>query len=357
MSQYCISCGVENLDNAKFCKECGQSLRVDDNQTISNNNTDDITINENSTKNPELIKSNPYISAILSIIIPGLGLVYAGRLSLVIKSMVTYILFLALASWSGFIHMQYGGAVVFLLATIVYIISIVYSFILAKKPTHQIYNRSEISILYGIGVVVFVYFFSIISQEIFGFRAFRLPSSSMSNSLIVGDHIIVNTWAYNNNAPSRGDIVAFQYPVNPNQVFLKRCIALPGDELFIAKKNLYIHFKEGDNWIKKQYQDFNIVVFEGKLWVENPYAKAYPGIHHDDKIVNNGKYPMPLFFFNPIQVEENHYFMMGDNRDHSNDSRFWGSVPKAFLVGKISSIYYSSYGYNIRLKRIGSFSN
>ena len=356
MSCFCISCGVENSDEAKFCKSCGQSLRVDDNQTTSSNNTDDITIDENSIKNSDIIKSNPYIALILSIIIPGLGLIYSGRLSLVVKSVIGYMLFLALASWSGFIHMQYGGAIVFGLGIIVYIVSIIYSFILANKPSKQTYDRPWISLLYVIGVVVYIYFSSIIAQEIFGFRAFRLPANSMSSSLVIGDHIIVNTWAYNKKKPSRGDIVAFQYPHNPNQVFLKRCVALSGDELFIYEKDLYIHHKEGDEWIKENFKDYEVIDFAEKLWVKNPYMKEHAGIHHDDKVVNDGnEMMMPLFNLDPIRINEDNYFMMGDNRDHSNDSRFWGGVPKEYLVGKISSIYYSSDDYNIRLERIGSF--
>lgn len=219
-------------------------------------------------------------------------------------------------------------------------------------------------------IVLFVIFF--IAQ------AFRIPSGSMKDSLLIGDHLFAKKFAYgismphipflevsimpwsdklrliDGDTPGRGDIVIFRYPSNIKQHFVKRCVALPGDELFVAKKNLYIHFKEGDEWIKEHYKDFKIVVLENKLWVENPYTKEHPGIHHDDKIINNGRYPAPLFFFNPIKIEKDHYFMMGDNRDHSNDSRFWGSVPYDNIEGTPWFIYFSiDKNWEIRWDRMG----
>ena len=219
-------------------------------------------------------------------------------------------------------------------------------------------------------IVLFVIFF--IAQ------AFRIPSGSMKDSLLIGDHLFAKKFAYGlpmphipflevsimpwsdklrlmeGDKPSRGDIVIFRYPKNIQQHFVKRCVGLPGDEIFVAEKNLYIHFNEGDEWIEKNYSDFEIVVFDKKLWVKNPYAKEHPGIHHDEKIVNNGSYPMQLFYMNPIKIEADHYFMMGDNRDHSNDSRFWGSVPYDNVEGTPWFIYFSiDEDWEIRWDRIG----
>ncbi len=219
-------------------------------------------------------------------------------------------------------------------------------------------------------IVLFVIFF--IAQ------AFRIPSGSMKDSLLIGDHLFAKKFAYgismphipflevsimpwsdelrlfDGDTPARGDIVIFRYPGNVKQHFVKRCVALPDDELFVADKNLFIHFREGDEWIKDHYKGFEIAVYEGKLWVKNPYMKAHPGIHHDDKIVNNGRYPTPLFFVNPLRVEKGHYFMMGDNRDHSNDSRFWGTVPYDNIEGTPWFIYFSiDDNWEIRWDRIG----
>jgi len=219
-------------------------------------------------------------------------------------------------------------------------------------------------------IVLFVIFF--VAQ------AFRIPSGSMKDSLLVGDHLFAKKFAYgismphipflevsimpwsdklrlfDGDTPKHGDIVIFRYPGNIKQHFVKRCIGLPGDELFVADKNLFLHFKEGDAWIKKQYEGYEIATFNGKLWVKNPYSKVHPGIHHDTKIVNNGRYPMQLFYFNPIKVEKDHYFMMGDNRDHSNDSRFWGSIPYDNIEGTPWFIYFSiDKNWEIRWDRIG----
>lgn len=219
-------------------------------------------------------------------------------------------------------------------------------------------------------IVLFVIFF--IAQ------AFRIPSGSMKDTLLIGDHLFGKKFSYgipmphipfiemsvmpwskdlkliDGDEPQRGDIVIFRYPHNPQTHFVKRCVALPGDELFVVDKDLYLHHREGDEWIKENFEGYETVRFANKLWVKNPYMKEHPGIHHDDKIVNNGKYPMPIFNFAPIRVDDGYYFMMGDNRDHSNDSRFWGSVPYENLEGTPWFIYFSiNNDYEIRWDRIG----
>ncbi len=234
------------------------------------------------------------------------------------------------------------------------------------KKTYKFSNSWTGTII----IVLFIIFF--VAQ------AFRIPSGSMKDSLLVGDHLFAKKFAYgismphipfiemsimpwsdklrlvDGDTPQRGDIVIFRYPHNIKMHFVKRCVALPGDELFVLKKDLYIHHKEGDEWIKKNFKDHEIIEFAGKLWVKNPYMKEHPGIHHDKKIVNNGRYPMPIFNFAPVKVEEGHYFMMGDNRDHSNDSRFWGSVPYDNIEGTPWFVYFSiDENWEIRWDRVG----
>jgi len=219
-------------------------------------------------------------------------------------------------------------------------------------------------------IVLFVIFF--IAQ------AFRIPSGSMKDTLLIGDHLFGKKFAYgipmphipfietsimpwsdslklvDGDKPKRGDIIIFRYPHNTKTHFVKRCVGLPGDELFVVEKELYLHHREGDEWINKNFKDYETIKFAGKLWVKNPYVKEHPGIHHDNKIVNNGRYPMPIFNFAPFKVEENNYFMMGDNRDHSNDSRFWGTVPYENIEGTPWFIYFSiDKNWEIRWDRIG----
>ena len=238
-----------------------------------------------------------------------------------------------------------------------------------KKLFAKAYHFSN-SWVGTIVIVLFVIFF--IAQ------AFRIPSGSMKDSLLIGDHLFAKKFAYgismphipflevsimpwsdklrliDGDKPKRGDIVIFRYPGNVKQHFVKRCVALPDDELFVAEKNLYVHYREGDKWIKENFKEYDIVVLENKLWVKNPYTKKHPGIHHDDKILNNGRYPVQLFYFSPIKVEKDHYFMMGDNRDHSNDSRFWGSVPYDNIEGTPWFIYFSvDKNWEIRWDRVG----
>lgn len=238
-----------------------------------------------------------------------------------------------------------------------------------KKAVYKAYKFSN-SWTGTIIIVLFVIFF--IAQ------AFRIPSGSMKDSLLIGDHLFAKKFAYgipmphipflemsimpwsdslrlmDGDTPSRGDIVIFRYPGNVKQHFVKRCVALPGDELFVANKDLFIHFKEGDEWIKENYKDFIIAEYDNKLWVKNPYMKNHPGIHHDEKIINDGHYPLPVFFVQPLKVEDGMYFMMGDNRDHSNDSRFWGAVPYDNIEGTPWFIYFSiDENWEIRWDRVG----
>ncbi len=197
-------------------------------------------------------------------------------------------------------------------------------------------------------------------------QAFVIPSGSMKNTLKIGDMLFVKKFSYgiptpripwielkvlpdfNDNGhlvegdrPKRGDIVVFRYPKNDKIHYVKRAVAVGGDLVAVRNKNLLLHPHEGNEFVKNNYSKEKILKIGNKLWVVNPYKEKHPGIHNDPSVINNGLVPSELFNMMPRRVPEDHTFMMGDNRDHSNDSRFWGTVPYKNIVGKPWFIYFS----------------
>ena len=197
-------------------------------------------------------------------------------------------------------------------------------------------------------------------------QAFVIPSGSMKNTMLIGDMLFVKKFSYgiptpripwleikvlpdfNDNGhliaadgPERGDIVVFRYPHDEKIHYVKRAIATGGDLVALSQKNLLLHLKEGDDFIKKNYKENEYISYDNKLWLVNPYRKEHPGIHNDPSVTMDGYQPSKLFSMLPIKVPEGEYFMMGDNRDHSSDSRFWGTVKYKFIVGKPWFIYFS----------------
>ena len=197
-------------------------------------------------------------------------------------------------------------------------------------------------------------------------QAFVIPSGSMKNTLLIGDMLFVKKFSYGipvpripwielqvlpdfkgnghlieGDKPQRGDIVVFRYPHNEKVHYVKRCVATGGDILFLQDKKLYLHPKDGNEYIKQHYKNHKIISLNGLDFVESPYMKEHPGIHNDPAIVRNGFQPEQLFNTSLIKVPEDEFFMMGDNRDHSSDSRFWGTVKYKLIVGKPWFIYFS----------------
>lgn len=178
-------------------------------------------------------------------------------------------------------------------------------------------------------------------------QAFKIPSGSMKDTLLIGDHILVNKFIYGTTIPfsdkrvlvfkkpERGDIIVFKYPEDPTKDFIKRVIATEGDKIESRDKVIYIN---------------------GQKIIE-PYAK-----HTDSSIYPRG-IGNPLFRefrigsrdnFGPIVVPEHKLFVMGDNRDQSHDSRFWGFVDLKDLKGKALVIYWSWDPDDlVRFRRIG----
>ncbi len=230
------------------------------------------------------------------------------------------------------------------------------------KKLHRFSNSWTGTII----IVLFIIFF--VAQ------AFVIPSGSMKRTLLIGDHLFVKKFAYGiptphipfveipvlpdfdgdghlirGEGPKRGDIVVFRYPPKPKTHFVKRCVAVGGDTIEVIDKELYLHPHEGDDYIKSHYPSNIIVERDGKLWVKNPYRVKHKGIQNDPRI----DHPL-LNNFPQTTVAEGEYFMMGDNRDHSNDSRFWGSVPYKDIEGTPWFVYFSwDKDYKIRWKRIG----
>jgi len=168
-------------------------------------------------------------------------------------------------------------------------------------------------------------------------QAFKIPSGSMLPTLLVGDHILVNKFIYGTKIPfsdrrvlifkkpERGDIIVFKYPENPKKDFIKRVIATEGDAIEERDKTVYVNGKTG----------------------KEPYSQ------HSDKDIRPGGND-PRDNFGPITIPEGKVFVMGDNRDQSYDSRYWGFVDLKEIKGKALIIYWSWDTEKwVRFNRIG----
>lgn len=175
----------------------------------------------------------------------------------------------------------------------------------------------------------------------FFLQAYKIPSGSMLPTLLVGDHILVNKFIYgikipftdlrvlSLRPPARGDVIVFVPPDDPTKDFIKRIIAVPGDRVEIRDKRVYVNGRLSE-------QEVHAIHADGEAdETELPPAA-----------VRECQFPRPganvyRDWFGPCVVPPGHYFVMGDNRDRSQDSRFWGYVPMASIKGKAFIIYWS----------------
>jgi len=196
-----------------------------------------------------------------------------------------------------------------------------------KKSVYREYLEA---LAYAIVLALFIRAFVV--------QAFKIPSGSMIPTLQIGDHILVNKFIYGIKIPftdkklftfkepKRGDIIVFRYPGDEDRDFIKRAIGLPGDTIEIRDKQVSINGKP----------------------LKEPYA-----IFNEHNILGNAGYSRDNY--GPVKIPPHHLFVMGDNRDNSMDSRFWGFLDESKVKGRAFIIYWSwdSNDHWVRWPRIG----
>lgn len=208
----------------------------------------------------------------------------------------------------------------------------------SQPPEKSVFREYLEAIIIALVLALFIRTFVV--------QAFKIPSRSMENTLLVGDHILVNKFLYGirnpftNSVlipikrPSRNDVIVFKYPLKPSQDYIKRVIGVSGDQVEVVNKQVYVNNKP----------------------IDDPHK-----IHLDQTILPGEVQPRDNF--GPVTVPENSFFVMGDNRDNSYDSRFWKFVDLQAIRGKAFILYWSwnkedfSWNWNhflpVRWNRLG----
>lgn len=220
-----------------------------------------------------------------------------------------------------------------------------------KKPILAEYSRSFFPVLLAVLLI-----------RSFLIQPYRVPTGSLAPTILPGDFIAVNQFAYglrlpvinykilNIGEPRRGDIVLFHWPVKPSIIFVKRVVGLPGDHVIYKNKVLTINGKVASQTALGMALDVepDDLAVPTRIKIENLL-----GVHHEIYVWPEGGLTKNF----DIVVPQGEYFMMGDNRDRSDDSRDWGFVPEKNLVGKAFLIWMSwdSVNHKVRWHRIGNW--
>jgi signal peptidase I len=272
--------------------------------------------------------NRPWLAGLLQIVTPGLGNLYSGRplRGLILHVAVQCIgLFLLLAllwlSWP--LNFLIPAA-----AAIVVTVFVVFDGIRcarATRPNFPVarYNRWYVYILVVFGVAAPEHF--LVGSPT---RAFVNPTQSMEPAVLVGDHVVVDKTAYAFSQPRRGDVAIYRTPEFPERIFMERIVGMPGETIEIR----------------------NRVVFISGRKVDEPYVQFV-------RPATDGTYPGDSMA--PTVIPADAYFVLGDNRDNSRDSRFIGPVQRLQLLGKAKTIYFSSdpETHELRWNRIGKTPN
>jgi signal peptidase I len=206
----------------------------------------------------------------------------------------------------------------------------------ARKSTVREYSES---IVVAVAIALLLRAFVI--------EAFQIPSGSMIPTLEIGDHIFVSKFAYGVGIPftnkkilalrepHRGDVIVFKYPLGPETDYIKRVVGLPGDRVEIRRNEVFINGKP----MPRELQSSGVCAdSEGsgdrpcELWLEHLDGHPHKTRHEPERLPTE---------FGPKDIPAGHVFVMGDNRDNSNDSRVWGNVPYELIKGKALIVWWS----------------
>jgi signal peptidase I len=285
----------------------------------------------NENKLAKNVTINVIGAVILSILMPGLGQISCGKIK---RGVFIYI----------------GGLLLVLISLIIltkpippfniispvilfigfYLFAIIDAILIARNPENTLRMNPIIGYILLVAIwqvngrIVTPIITEAVKQDFI--QAYKIPSRAMEPTLLVGDHILVDMNIYKHSEPKHGDVVIFPYPVNPEKDFIKRIVAIGGDTIEIKEKQVYLN---------------------GKMLFE-PYV-----VHKDPNMIPANQQPRDIF--GPITIPNNAVFVMGDNRDESLDSRFWGIVKKDTIKAKIINLYWSwdkDVG-DVRWRRIG----
>jgi signal peptidase I len=301
-------------------------------------------------------KPNKWIAVLISIFLPPAAMLYVAK---PVLALVASILLLAIVG-VGFIQPQFTIYTLYINAVIVFGFTFL-AFFFAKR-----YDASALRPLYsrwyGVLGLAAIFALGVFAFRAFLYEPFRIPSGNMEPNFPVGSNIIVSKWGYGHytaygvnisRAPisaalSRGDVITFEYPENREKIFIKRLIGLPGDMVVYKAKALAIngriipHELLNDplpprllgSGALQQHRE----LLDGEQYIaltDNRYPtltkSAVRNFPNRDKCV----YDNDGFVCN---VPAGHYFTMGDNRDNSDDSRYWGFVPADAILGKVTAL-------------------
>jgi signal peptidase I len=271
----------------------------------------------------------PWIAALLTLLTMGLGHLYSGspKRGLFLFA-ITKILLIVYAVSALIITPNLAALVFALVGGLAFTIFCVIDAVLIarrNKENYELMKYNRWFVYVGYVVVLSFLVSTLVSTGVKAslIQAYKIPSGAMIPTLLIGDHFLVNKLIYKTAEPKRGDIIIFPYPEDPSRAFVKRLIAVEGDVIEIRDKRVYINGKEQSE----------------------PYKINTDTSSFRDQRDN----------FGPVTIPPGKLFFMGDNRDQSYDSRFWGYVPRDTIEGKVMSLYWSwdKVNHEVRWDRIG----
>lgn len=295
----------------------------------------------------------PWLAGLASLFFPGLGQIYCARpkrglvLALVTVLMSPIFNFFAVQGFSAL-------ATVLLLAICWMIFVVIDSVRLARKLGSAPLQRYHRWYAY-LGFIALSVGLNSALGALYHSKSYRLPSSSMSPTILNGDFVMSRELDPKDWRPGRGDIVTFLFPKDESYIYMKRVIGVPGDRIEVRGKKLILN---GKPIPRRQLPPKEAQSVLSSL----PASVASPSLEVVEEELDGKRYFTLIDKkneigneFGPVTVGEGSYFVMGDNRDFSNDSRYWGMVPQEKLLADVKYIYFSldPDGTGIRWKRLG----
>lgn len=279
---------------------------------------------------PEIKERKWWIAGLLSILRPGLGQIYNGQMT---RGIILFLFIQFIQLMPLVFLVKYPS---FLFLGVLFGVSLfIYIFVMldAVYHAHRIGDSYQLKPYNKIFVYISIFIMAFLITKICSYpiktyvvQAYKIRAGSMEPTLLIGDHILVNKLGNAAKNPQRDDLIVFKYPQNPKDDFIKRVVGIGGDIVEIRDKELYVN----NELIKKDY-----------------------AVHKDTRII-----PREFFsrdYYGPVMVPLNSYFVLGNNRDNSMDSRFYGFIKKDKVKG-IAKIIYFSWDKNrnsVRWERIG----